>query len=191
MANFKEAFAKTMIIEGGYSNDPQDLGGETYKGISRVYNPSWKGWKIIDSIEDKSKLDENIKLQELVRDFYKDKYWDKFLGDYIPSQDIAEELFDTSVNLGVHRASKYLQEALNILNRNGKLYKDIVVDGFIGRKTLDALHSYLEHDPDKYILLIMNILQGMHYINYMRKSPTQEKFARGWLKRVEIIKEKK
>jgi hypothetical protein len=28
----------------------------------------------------------------------------------------------------------------------------------------------------------------MHYIEYMTKSPTQEKFARGWFNRVDIKK---
>ncbi|GAJ23902.1 unnamed protein product, partial [marine sediment metagenome] len=41
-------------------------------------------------------------------------------------------------------------------------------------------------DDLSYLLKVMNILQGMHYIEYMRKSPTQEKYARGWLKRVKI-----
>jgi hypothetical protein len=37
----------------------------------------------------------------------------------------------------------------------------------------------------------MNILQGMHYINYMQKSPIQERFARGWLERVAFIKNRR
>ena len=42
-----------LTHEGGYSsgNEKQtkgDKGKETYCGISRVYNPNWDGWKIID-----------------------------------------------------------------------------------------------------------------------------------------------
>ncbi|MBW1801582.1 MAG: hypothetical protein JRJ85_12745, partial [Deltaproteobacteria bacterium] len=44
MAKFDEAFEKTTAIEGGYVFDPDDAGGETYKGISRRFNPSWGGW---------------------------------------------------------------------------------------------------------------------------------------------------
>jgi len=36
------------------------------------------------------------------------------------------------------------------------------------------------------LLKVMNIFQGMHYIEYMRKDPVQEKYARGWLKRVKL-----
>lgn len=49
MANFKIALDKVLSREGGYINDPDDKGGETYKGISRKYNPDWKGWRIIDN----------------------------------------------------------------------------------------------------------------------------------------------
>ena len=66
MAYFGDAFKKLSIKEGGYVNDKDDAGGETYRGISRKYNPTWQGWTMIDSYkkyytvgskEFKSKLD--------------------------------------------------------------------------------------------------------------------------------------
>ena len=47
MAEFKKAYDKTMGHEGGYVHDPDDAGGETYKGISRRYHPGWEGWKVV------------------------------------------------------------------------------------------------------------------------------------------------
>ena len=44
MAYFGDAFKKLSIKEGGYVNDKDDAGGETYRGISRKYNPTWQGW---------------------------------------------------------------------------------------------------------------------------------------------------
>jgi lysozyme family protein len=38
MAEFKTAFEVTMKAEGGYVNDPDDPGGETYKGSARARN---------------------------------------------------------------------------------------------------------------------------------------------------------
>ncbi|RYD50653.1 MAG: hypothetical protein EOP52_13405, partial [Sphingobacteriales bacterium] len=35
MADFLTAYKRTAVAEGGYANDPDDLGGETYKGIAR------------------------------------------------------------------------------------------------------------------------------------------------------------
>ena len=194
MGNFNEAFEKTAAIEGGYVFDPDDAGGETYKGISRRFNPSWKGWDRIDEIKRANSrkkkfgkvFEQDESLQKEVLLFYKEAYWDKFWGDEIPVQEVAEELFDTGVNMGVRRAVGFLQEGLNLLNRNQKNYADIFEDGLFGRNTLNALEAYLKIDDLSYLLKVMNILQGMHYIEYMRKSPTQEKYARGWLKRVKV-----
>ena len=51
MANFDAAYQKTAAHEGGYVNDPDDAGAETYKGISRRFNPSWIGWAKIDEMK--------------------------------------------------------------------------------------------------------------------------------------------
>lgn len=206
MANFIEAFKKTMGHEGGYVDDADDAGGETYRGVARKYHSQWEGWVIIDQYiadsEEFSKdllknnpglqkllfehLENNTELEKEIHVFYKAKYWDKFMGDNIPVDDIAIEMFDTGVNMGVSRGVKFLQEGLNLLNRNGTLFDDIKVDGGFGQQTLGTLKMYLTKDDSIYLLKIMNILQGMHYIEYMKKAPTQEKYARGWLKRVTL-----
>ena len=187
MANFKEAFEKTMGHEGGYGNDPDDAGGETYKGIARVYNPGWSGWAVIDAAKTASignfpaSLDQNATLQASVQSFYKERYWDVNRLDSFP-QSVAEEMFDTGVNMGVGRAARFLQRALNYLNRNGKLYGELTVDGAIGPNTLNALAAV--KSDESVLLTMLNVLQGMHYMEYMDKSPSQRKFARGWFKRV-------
>ena len=190
MAEFNMAFEKTMGHEGAYSNDPEDVGGETFMGISRRYNPSWKGWKVIDNMKDRNiniSLKSSPTLLLMVRDLYKQMYWDRFMGDFISSQFIAEELFDTSVNMGVSEAVSFLQRGLNCLNRNESLFNDLVEDGKMGPITLSLLESL---DEEELLFKIMNVLQGAHYIEYMRKSPLQEKYCRGWFKRVIVSKEK-
>lgn len=125
MANFKEAINKTLKFEGGYVNDPDDSGGETFLGISRVNNRSWKGWKIIDQCKVgimlpqgisrlNDKLYSNEELISLVHQLYKDKYWDPIQLDIIPSQRVANEIFDTAVNMGVGTAIKFAYEACGI-----------------------------------------------------------------------------
>ena len=193
MANFEEAYRITLGHEGGYANDSYDAGGETYKGVARRYYPSWEGWAIIDAAKSNKhtfpgSLPNNHYLEELIRKFYKANYWDKFWGDEIPNQIVANEMFDTGVNMGTRRAVKYLQMGLNLLNRNQKNYADIMEDGVFGNNTLNTLKMYLNIDNESYLVKIMNILQGMHYIEYMTKSPTQERFARGWLSRINISK---
>jgi len=191
MSYFIDAYNLTMSHEGGYSCDVDDVGGETYKGISRVYNKGWFGWRILDGLKreiDFPKcLEADEGLQIHVKGLYKQKYFDPYRGDDMPKM-LALEMFDTSVNMGVGRAVKFLQIALNVLNRNEKLYPDQVEDGDYGPTTHRCLTSYLQSDTDVVLCKIINVLQGSHYIDYMKKSPKQEKYARGWLKRVEITK---
>lgn len=195
MADYLKAYNITMRHEGGYSDDNDDAGGETYKGISRRYHPTWRGWEIIDGYRVQSNFPKNLKesseLNPMVADFYKEHYWDRFLGDEIKNQDIAEEMFDTGINMGISRGVKFLQQGLNYLNRNEEMFPDLVEDGKIGNNTLKALDMYLKEDSSIHLMKIMNILQGMHYLDYMSDSPTQEKYARGWFKRVEIGKRRK
>lgn len=192
MADFTKEYDKTMSHEGGYVDDPDDAGGETYKGISRRFHPSWPGWLIIDNYKTDPNfpkcLDNDIALQDNVKIFYKQHYWDCFQGDMISDQDIAGEIFDTGVNMGTKRAVKFLQRALNYLNRNGKLFADMTDDGVLGPGTLNCLNIYLSQDKASILFKIMNVLQAQHYLNYMSKSPTQEKYCRGWFNRVTISK---
>lgn len=180
-----------MHHEGGYCNDPDDAGGETYKGIARNYNPTWEGWTIIDFMkryDDFPKcLETEENLQICVKRLYKQKYFDVYRGDDMPEM-LAMEMFDTGVNMGVGRAAKFLQIALNILNRNGSLYQDQVEDGDYGPTTHKCLHKYLQTDSVVLLCKVINVLQGNHYIKYMKKSPKQEKYARGWFNRVDITK---
>jgi len=192
MADFEQAYGKTMGHEGGYVHDPDDVGGETYKGVARAYHPTWKGWSIIDSSKADADfpkcLDDNDDLQNLVHQFYKNLYWDVNRLDDVKDQAVAEEMFDTGVNMGVGRAAKFLQRSLNYLNRNGSLFSDLVDDGKVGSKTLSALNVVLDDGDAEVLLKMMNVMQGQHYMDYMTKSPSQEKYARGWFKRVKFCK---
>lgn len=192
LVDFEKAYDFIIGYEGGYSNNPIDRGGETYKGIAKRYSKTWAGWLVIDNEKNNTKfpscLLQNITLDHLVKKHYREKYWDPLLLDDVLFQDVANELFDIAVNLGIHRAAIFLQIALNVLNRNQKNYDDLVEDGIIGNKTLYALEKYFINDSPKFLINVINILQGNHYIEFMKKSPEQEKFARGWLERVTILK---
>lgn len=192
MADFDKAYNITLKHEGGYIHDTDDAGGETFKGIARKFNPSWQGWEIIDKAKIEGTFPKNLKhktdLDILVRTFYKARYWDVNLLDSCPSQNIANEMFDTGVNMGISRAAKFLQKSLNLLNKKGLIYQDVTEDGKMGPNTLNALKKCLNYRGYEYLYKLLNIFQGMHYINYMTKSPTQEKYAYGWLSRVDVIK---
>lgn len=192
MAEFDLAFNLTMGHEGQYVNDSNDAGGETYMGIAREYNALWDGWELIDEAKNEPDfprcLDDDEDLQDEVELFYEQRYWDVNRLDEFP-QSIANEMFDTGVNMGVGRAAKFLQECLNYLNRNGQLYPDLVVDGRIGPASLNALQKVVSQGDEMILLTMLNVCQGRHYMEYMKKSPNQERYARGWFSRVQISKE--
>lgn len=199
MANFETAYKLLSASEGGYSNNPNDTGGETYRGVARNYFPAWSGWTYIDRTKTEGLHgaphletllpDQNARLNQSVRDFYKQNFWNRFRGDDIPDsfQIIAAELLDVSVNCGVHTAVSFLQQALNVLNQNGKFYPDVEIDGVLGNETLGILRVSRQEENDARLLhKVMNILQGYRYIQIMQKNPSQETFARGWLSRVTV-----
>jgi lysozyme family protein len=190
MADFKIAYQKTMGHEGGWANDPDDSGGETWKGIARNYHPNWSGWTIIDALKvGRSKaqfeplLFDNRGLQEDVWSFYKRQFWDVNKLDRVTNQEIANEVFDTGVNMNYTIAAEFLQRALNATNRNGRDYPDIDEDGQIGSQTLGVLNS---HPRPQQILKLLNCQQGVRYMEICRKRPSQEKFMTSWMSRVAI-----
>lgn len=121
MANFKESFDKVILAEGGYVNDPDDAGGETYLGISRVNHPYSKMWDIIDSIKKdygtkniNSRLKQDARLIKEAEHIYKSKYWDVLYLDEVPSQRIAHQLFDDAVNRGVGSAIRVAEHVMGM-----------------------------------------------------------------------------
>ena len=191
MAQFSISDRKTAGHEGGYANNPADRGGETYRGIARKRWPEWEGWPIIDRLKLESDFPNNIEvdpdIHSLVVKFYHDNFWKTINGDSIQQQEIADELYDTGVNMGTGVAIKILQNSLNILNKNQQLYKDIKEDGNVGQQTLGAISAFLSTRKLELLLKVMNVSQGCRYLQLLQ-DPSQEQFAIGWINRVEITK---
>jgi lysozyme family protein len=194
MADFEIAYGETELHEGGYVDDPDDRGGETHLGISRKFHPNWVGWQKIDRIKAAQPEDyvrhvnDDPELVDLAKTFYREQFWRPVYGDQISDQSIANKVFDTAVNQGTGTSIQYLQESLNLLNRNQRNYGDIVVDRKMGPKTLAAFNQFLKLEkaqPD-YLLKLLNLMQANRYVEIMKRDPTQQKFARGWLNRVNL-----
>lgn len=124
MASFTKAFAKTVAAEGGYVNNPNDKGGETYMGITRKNHPKLKMWETIDFYKTNvpnrkpKELDSILSrikdVQEEVKAVYKTNYWDPLKLDDINSQPVANQFFDVSVNCGFRAAIKMMQRIANL-----------------------------------------------------------------------------
>lgn len=197
--DFFTSLNKSLSHEGLISNNKYDKGGYTYKGISRKYHPTWPGWKIIDSIIGSSPLsyfrrgdggevlNNNATLQNLVNGLYRTEFWNKIKGNYLPSQLIANEIFDSAINLGVTTASEFLQRTINLLNRNAHLYPDIIVDGIIGSQTLTTLTKCISVNSEKMVFNLLNFYQAKRYIVIMERARSLEIFI-GWFNRIDIQK---
>lgn len=189
--SYDNAFKELVHIEGGYVNDPQDTGGETYKGISRNNHPKWLGWGIIDQYKQKpgfpGTLEQDAKLQDYIKQWYKDTYWDIFGLDNC-SDILAFEIFEQAVNLGIGQATKHIQRVLNAFNDKNIFGADLTVDGAVGPATRARLREVDLHLGAKYRKPILreaiNALQGAFYAelaNGSRGVSNYRKFFAGWI----------
>ena len=141
MANFDDAFDQLMINEGGYSNNPDDSGGQTMYGIT-------------ESVARENGYTGLMKDLTLVtaKQIAKKCYWDINQCDQMEPR-IAFQIFDTVYNGG--DAIKWLQQSCNIK-----------VDGYVGIDTLNATRS---NDPLK-VILRFNALR-MKYLSTRKVWP--------------------
>lgn len=167
--------------EGGYVDHKDDRGGETNFGITKAV-----------ARENGFTGPMRSMTREQARAIYRAKYWAK-PGLYLVaplSERIAEELFDTGVNMGTGTAGMFLQRALNALNLKGQHFADLRVDGAIGPATAKALQAYLKRrgrEGETVILRALNCLQGARYIELAEAREANESFVHGWLAhRVEV-----
>ncbi len=170
---FEQGWSHTGPKEAGYSDNPADRGGPTKWGVTeRVARANGYTGAMQDLTEDRAKV------------IAKTQYWDVLNLDQVASVSIAiaVEMFDTLYNGG--EPGQWLQRCLNVLNREGRLYPDMKVDGRIGPMTVDALRAFLAKrgtQGEAVMLKALNALQGARFIAIAEGNPSQEEFIFGWL----------
>jgi lysozyme family protein len=169
MADFEKAYKITILAnEGGYN--PGKGEKETYMGIDRGANPHWSGWPLIDKIkadhpgitahEMNIVLGGNAGLQADIKNFYKAGYWDTVKLDQVKDQQLANNLFDCSVNQGSGIACKFMQQACNtVIDSSAAKLPKLAVDLNPGIKTLSSLNSL----PPAKIMNAINMLRSERY----------------------------
>lgn len=178
MAQFSPAYNQYVKpFEGGYAFDPADKGGETYAGISRVFNPTWKGWSYIDAEKMKrgvTKLPRNYivpGVDKFVIEFYNNDMWNRYGFSAIKSQAIANLLFDTMVNHGPGNMQKIVAKAVTG-DATQTLSIAKIIELVNSAANPEALHDAIKASREAF------------YNNIVKNDPTQSKFLAGWLKRV-------
>ena len=172
---FEGLIGPLLDREGGYTNNPADRGGETNFGITAATARA-HGYT--------GKMAAMTRAQAVT--IYREIYWTRPGFDQVAnlSVRVAAELFDTGVNMGPQVAVRFLQRALNAMNRKGSDYPDVAKDGVMGPATLKALRAYLTRrgsEGEGVLFRALNCLQGASYIELAETRPDNEAFAYGWL----------
>lgn len=155
---FEKAFQYVIQNEGGYVFDKNDPGGATKYGISQRAYPTL-----------------NIKaltLDEAQKIYYCD-YWLRGKFEQIPDENVATQVFDFAVNLGIRASTIVLQRAL----RSGGIL--VMEDGLLGPETISATFFV---EP-KILLAALKSEGAGYYRLIAAQNPRQQKFLNGWLNR--------
>jgi lysozyme family protein len=165
MADFEQAFKKTLAFEGGYANDPDDHGGKTMYGITEAVARA-NGYKgTMQSLS-----------LGMAKRIYKVDYWDPNQLDKLP-QVLAENVFDCGVNCGVWTAAKMLQVVVGVK-----------ADGIIGPITLVAMEDKLQAAGERFLVSAYLEVREDRYYDICRTNPSQKKFLKGWINRCKKLR---
>lgn len=161
MANINLIIPKILHWEGGFSNNPLDLGGATNKGVTIQTFQAVYGANM--TVEDLKNLSD-----EQFKAILKHFYWDKMLADLINNQSISEICVDWVWGSGtgiIH----HIQELVGV-----------TPDNCVGQKTINAINS---QEPQ---ILFNKIKKArLDFVDaIIAHNPSQKVFEIGWKNRI-------
>lgn len=162
--------------EGGakFTDHPADRGGPTRWGVTEQVA---RAFGYSGAMQD---LPRNV-----AEAIYTARYWTEpgLARVDAVSAAVASKLFDIGVNMGPAAGARFLQRALNVLNRGATDWPDITADGVIGPMTLQALAEYQRIRGLAGIAELLSMLEAQQRVRYMEiaeRDPRQEVFQYGW-----------
>lgn len=162
--------------EGGYANDPKDAGGETMWGVT-VATARAAGYA--GAMRD---MPRSTAVRIYRKQYVEAPGFDRIAALCPP---VGEELVDTGVNMGPKVAGKFLQRALNALNREGRDYADLVVDGDTALATRTALSAFIARRGEvagtAALMKLLEAQQAVRYLDISEARPANENFLFGWI----------
>lgn len=163
--------AGVIAVEGGYVNHKNDPGGETNMGITKqvAVQNGYTG-----------------PMRSLPRSVAESIYYDRYLAapGYAPlialDAAVTEELFDTTVNMGASRPSKWFQQGINSLCGTR-----LAVDGRVGSGTVAAFQACQAKlgtvNLCQAMLASLDAQQRTEYDRLIRVNPKLKVFHKGWV----------
>lgn len=169
MAEVKKLVPFILKWEGGFVNDPDDLGGATNKGITIGTYATYcrrKGYP--------EPTVERLKMmtQDTWTEIMKSMYWDRWKADKIVNQSVANILVDWVWASGIN-GIKRPQQLLGVK-----------ADGLVGPQTLASVNA-----KDAEALFYAIKADRIRFIDEIcKKRPANLKFKKGWLNRINDFK---
>lgn len=163
MADHKILAPFVRYYEGGFSNDKDDPGGATMKGVTLA---------TFRSVYGKNKTVGDLKriTDDQWNTIFKRYYWDKCRGDGIDNQSVANMLVDFAWHSGVTTAVRKIQWIVGTEQ-----------DGIMGARTLAAINDYRKGP-----LRLFDSLR-LERIRFLVGCKSWWKYGKGWTKRVNAI----
>ena len=165
MADYTKLKPFILRWEGGYVCDKDDLGGATNKGITLATFRQYYG-------QNKTAADLKRLTDQQWEHIFKTGYWDKWLGDKIESQSVANMVVDWVWCSGAAYGIKIPQRVLGV-----------TADGIVGAKTIAALNA---QDPKTLFNRLKQ--ERLDFIGRICQTrPQNRKFKKGWENRINSI----
>ncbi len=171
MANVNEFAPFILKWEGGFVDDPVDLGGATNMGVTIG---AWKSCGYDKDGDGDIDVDDLHLLtrEDVVSRVLKPHYWDRWKADLIKNQSVANILVDWVWASGAH-GIKIPQRLLGVS-----------VDGIVGPKTIAAVNA---RNPRELFDMI-KIARFDFIEDICCKRPANNKFKRGWMNRINDLR---
>lgn len=151
--------------EGGFVNDPLDKGGATNKGVTiGTFRQFFGPTATVDQLK-------AITTDQWLQ-IFNTGYWNRWRADEIKSQSVANILVDWIWGSGVW-GIKIPQRILGVMQ-----------DGIVGPKTIAAVNAT---DP-KTLFDQIKAARVKYIDDIIRTTPTNERFRKGWLNRLNDLK---
>jgi lysozyme family protein len=169
MSDFLPAYNFMMDSEDAgreYKQVP-DVGGSAISGINSHDFP--EEFAAIAAIPQSQRGD-------LVCAFYRNHLWNQWL-EQLQSQDLANRVFDASVNMGSGTAVKLLQESIELADEGPG--SAIMVDGKWGPITVALANG----DDSERLIQDFRHARIQHYQAIVAANPSEAKFLPAWIAR--------
>ncbi len=160
---FDDIAVRLIEREGGFVDDPADLGGTTRYGITEA---TARQYGYTGAMED-------LPLS-LAVEIYRRNYWAAIKGDElagVAGDELAEAVFDFAVLGGPSRAARLLQEICNVFGQS------LARDGILGPASLSAVGSL---DAEALRIAYAGRVAS-YFLAITEARPENRRFLKGWL----------